>query len=107
MHAAAHLHILVCGVHLLQALANVGHHAAQHLTAHDHSRAAHAEVFTRLQGQLAQLIPRPHACLTQEDGLAAVEAAQEALQTVALDVDIVVSSHEPLILVKVVVVHVL
>lgn len=62
-HAAAHLHILVCGVHLLQALADVGHHPAQDLPAHDDAWAAHAKVFSRLQRQLAQFVAGAHARL--------------------------------------------
>lgn len=106
-HAAAHLHILVRGVHLLQALADVGHHPAQHLPAHDDARAAHAEVLPGLQRQLAQFVAGAHARLAQKDGLAAVQTPQEALQLLALDVDVIVGSHEPLELVQVVVVHVL
>lgn len=106
-HAAAHLHVLMGGVHLLQALADVGHHPAQHLTAHDDARAAHAEVLPWFQGQLAQFVTGAHARLAKKDGLAAVETPQKALQLLAFDVDVVVGSHEPLELVQVVVMHVL
>lgn len=106
-HTASHFHILMCSVHLLQALADVRHHPAQHLAAHDHTRASHAEVLARLQCQLAQLITSPHPCLTQENSLAAVQASQEALQAFAFDIDIIIGTHEPLEPVQVVVVHVL
>lgn len=106
-HAASHLHVLVCGVHLLQALADMRHHPAQHLAAHYHARASHAEVLPGFQCQLAQFIASAHACLAQENGLTAVQASQEALQTFALYVDVVVGTHKPLEAVQVVVVHVL
>ena len=95
------------GVHLLQTLFDVGHHSTEDLSAHDHPRAPHTEVLPGLQGQLAQLVPGPHSCLAQEDGLAAVETAEKAFQPLALDVDVIVSPHEPLVLVQIVVVHVL
>lgn len=97
----------MCGVHLLQALADVRHHPAQHLTAHDHARASHAEVLAGLQCQLAQFVTSAHPCLAQENGLAAVQASQEAFQALALDVDVIVGTHEPLEPVQIVVVHVL
>lgn len=103
----AHLHILVSGVHLLQTLSNVGHHPLEDLTAHDDPWPPHAEVLPRLQGQFTQLIPGSHARLSQEDGLTAVETAQETLQLLTLDVDIIISPHKPLVLVQVVVMHVL
>lgn len=103
----AHLHILVCGIHLLQTLSDVGHHPLEDLAAHDDPWPPHTEVLPRLQGQFAQLIPGPHACLSQEDGLTAVETAQEALQLLTFDVDVVISPHKPLILVQVMVMHVL
>lgn len=95
------------GVHLLQALSDVGHHPPENLSTHDDPGTAHTEVLTGLQSQFAQLVPGPHPSLSQEDGLAAVEAPQEALQLLALDVDVVVRPHEPLVSVQVVVVHVL
>lgn len=103
----ANLHILVGGVHLLQALSDMGHHPLEDLAAHDDPWAPHAEVLSRLQGQFAQLVPCSHARLSQKDGLAAVETAQKALQLLAFDVDIIVSPHEPLVLIKVMVMHVL
>lgn len=104
---AAHLHIFMGGVHLLQALSDMGHHPLEDLAAHDDPWPPHAEVLSGLQGQFTQLVPRPHARLSQKDGLAAVETAQEALQFLTFDVDIVISPHEPLILIKVMVMHVL
>lgn len=104
---AAHLHVFVGGVHLLQALSDVGHHPPEDLAAHDDPRSPHAEVLSRLQGQFAQFIPRTHASLSQEDGLAAVETAQETLQLLTFDVDVIIGPHEPLVLIEVMVVHVL
>lgn len=104
---AAHLHIFVGGVHLLQALSDMWHHPLEDLAAHDDPRPPHAEVLSGLQGQFAQFVPCAHARLSQEDGLAAVEAAQETFQLLTFDVDIIISPHEPLILIKVVVMHVL
>jgi len=95
------------GVHLLDTLSDVGHHPLEDLAAHDDPWPPHAEVLPGLQGQFPQLVSGAHARLAQEDGLAAVEAAQEALQLLALDVDVVVGPHEPLVLVQVMVVHVL
>lgn len=85
----------------------MGHHPLEDLAAHDDPWAPHAEVLTRLQGQFAQLIPCSHARLSQKDGLAAVETAQKALQLLTFDVDIIISPHEPLVLIKVMVMHVL
>lgn len=79
-HAAAHLHVLVGGVHLPQAGADVGHHPAQHLPAEDHAGAAHAEVLPGLQCQLSQLLRGAEARLAQVQGLAAVQRPQEGLQ---------------------------
>lgn len=76
-HTAAHLHVLVGGVHLPQAGADVWHHPPQHLPAEDHAGAAHAKVLARLQGQLAQLLHGAQACLAQVKGLAAVQRPQE------------------------------
>lgn len=104
---AAHLHIFVGGVHLLQALSDMGHHPPEDLAAHDDPWPPHAEVLPGLQGQFAQFVPGAHASLSQEDGLAAVETAQEALQLLTLDVDVVISPHEPLVLIEVMVMHVL
>lgn len=103
----AHLHVLMGGVHLLQTLSDVGHHPLEDLAAHDDPGPPHAEVLPGLQGQFPQLVPGSHAGLPQENGFAAVEAAQEALQPLTLDVDIVIGPHEPLVLVQVMVVHVL
>lgn len=97
----------MCGVHLLQALADVRDHPAQHLSAHDHTWASHAEVLAGLQCQFAQLVTSAHPRLAQENGLTAVQASQEALEALALDVDVIVGTHEPLEPVQVVVVHVL
>lgn len=105
-HAASHLHVLVRGVHLPQALADVGHHPPQHLPAHDHSWPPHAEVLTRLQSQLPHLLCSAQAGLPQEQGLAAVQAPEEVLQFVPFDVNVVVGPHEPFVFVQVVVMHV-
>lgn len=105
-HAPPHFHVLVRGVHLPQALADVGHHPPQHLPAHDHSRPSHAEVLARLQRQLPHLLRGAEAGLPQEQGLAAVQASEEALQFVPFDVNVVVSPHKPFVFVQVVVMHV-
>lgn len=104
---AAHLHVFVGGVHLLQALSDMGHHPPEDLAAHDDPWPPHAEVLSGLQGQFAQFVPCAHARLSQEDGLAAVKTAQETFQLLTFDVDIIISPHEPLILIKVMVMHVL
>lgn len=105
-HASPHFHVLVRGVHLPQALANVGHHPPQHLPAHDHSWPPHAEVLAWFQCQLPHLLCGAEAGLPQEQGLAAVQAPEEVLQFVPFDVNVVVSPHKPFVFVQVVVMHV-
>lgn len=94
------------GVHLSQALANVGHHSPQDLPAHDHSGSPHAEVLARLQRQLPHLLRGAQAGLSKKEGLAAVQTPQEVLQFVPFDVNVVIGSHKPFVFVQVVVMHV-
>lgn len=102
----AHFYVLMGGVHLLQTLPDVGYHPLEDFAAHDDPWAPHAEVLPRLKGQFTQLIPGPHASLTKEDGLTAVETAQEALQLFTLDVHVIICPHKPLIFVQVMIMHV-
>lgn len=85
----------------------MGYHPLKNFTAHDDAWPTHTEVLPRLQSQFPKLIPGPHSRLTQKDGLTAIEAAQEALELLTLDVDIIISPHKPFILIQVIVMHVL
>lgn len=104
---SSHLHVLMSGVHFPQTLANVWHHSAKHLPAHDHTRPPHAEVLTRLQSQFPHFFCGAQACLPQKERLAAIQTPQEALQTLSFDVNVIVCPHKPFKLVQVVVMHVL
>lgn len=105
-YASSHFHILMGGVHLSQALANVGHHSPQDFPAHDHSRSPHAEVLTWFQRQLPHLLRGAEASLPKKEGLAAVQTPEKVLQFVPFDVNVVISPHKPFIFVQVVVMHV-
>lgn len=94
------------GVHLSQALANVGHHSPQDLPAHDHSWSPHAKVLTRFQRQFPHLLSGAKASLPKKEGLTAVQAPKKVLQFVPFDVNVVISPHKPFVFVQVVVMHV-
>ena len=92
-------------VEIAQAVADVGHDHLESAARHEHARAAHAEVLVGVEREHAELLLVAEARLADEVRLARVERAQEQLELVGLDVDVVVHAHEPLELVYVVVVH--
>jgi len=83
----------------------VGRQPPQRLAAHHHAGPAHAEVLVGAERERAELGLVAEAGLAQEVGVRGVEAAQQPLQRLRPDVQVVVGAHEPLEALQVVVVQ--
>ena len=103
--ASTDFDIVVDGLQIVEAVADILAERLESSARHDDTNTAHAKVVVVIEAKKAEILGISLAGLANKQRLAGVQRAQELLQPVGLDVDVVVGTNEPVELVDVVVVH--